>query len=91
MRSREEVKADAEALLKRVEETLARPRPPEDARWKSAPVEALPHSSRMTDDQMLDTVARGVALAMRDATSPLLTRIDNSKPVRANCPKPSKI
>lgn len=78
-RSREDIMEEVRALMEKVDATLSAPRPPEELRWKGLePTNPPAASGGLPEAQVqsiLDTMAMGVAMAIKGASEPLLGRI----------------
>ncbi len=78
-RDLEQIRQAARDLCERVDATVARERPPVEQRWTATPPVDAPAPSKAAPDAqmaaMMDTIAQGVGLAIREATQPLYDRI----------------
>lgn len=75
----EEIRRAAQALCASVDATLARERPPAEQRWAGMPPADVPAPAKAAPQDpmaaMMDTIAQGVGMSIREATQPLYDRI----------------
>lgn len=75
-RTREDIREEARILLRGVEDTLARPRPPQEARWVGLPQAKAPTAApQAASAALMDTIAQGVGMALQETAEALLSRI----------------
>lgn len=78
-RDLEQIRQAARDLCERVDETLARERPPVEQRWAGPPPADVPTPPKAAPQDptaaLMATMAQGMGMAIREANQPLYDRI----------------